>query len=155
MGKYCYCYETIIGKLWISEEDDHIVEIKTTKPSSDFERTETKTIVLAAEQLAEYFAGKRSTFQLPLNPRGTDFQKKVWNALTHIPFGETKSYKQIAQDVGNDKAARAVGLANNKNPLMIVVPCHRVIGSNGNLVGYAGGLAMKEVLLNIEKLNLC
>ncbi len=87
---------------------------------------------------------------MPLNPNGTVFQKKVWNALCNIPYGETRSYKQVAEAVGNNKASRAVGMANNKNPIMIVIPCHRVIGSNGSLVGYAGGLDIKEKLLFLE-----
>lgn len=104
------------------------------------------------KQLDEYFNGKRDTFDIKLNPKGTEFQKKVWSALINIPFAETRTYKEIATDVGNSKASRAVGMANNKNPIMILIPCHRVIGSNGKLVGYAGGLSMKESLLNIEAL---
>ena len=90
----------------------------------------------------------------PLEFLGTEFQKKVWNALLEIPYGETKSYKQIAKRVGNEKASRAVGMANNKNQIIIIVPCHRVIGSNKKLVGYAEGLEMKESLLNLEKDNV-
>jgi len=94
----------------------------------------------ASEQLYEYFEGKRREFNLPLKLSGTDFQNKVWKALCEIPYGETRSYKQIAERVENPGGSRAVGGANNKNPIMIVVPCHRVVGSNGNLVGYASGL---------------
>jgi methylated-DNA-[protein]-cysteine S-methyltransferase len=103
-----------------------------------------------AKQIEEYFTGKRKNFSLPLDFRGTDFQKKVWNALLTIPFGETRSYAQIAQQVDSPKAVRAVGAANGKNPISIVAPCHRVIGSNGELTGFAGGLAAKTLLLSLE-----
>ena len=103
------------------------------------------------KQLSEYFDKKRKTFDLKLNPKGTEFQKKVWNELLKIPYGETRSYKDIAENIGNPKAVRAVGGANNKNPIAICIPCHRVIGKSGKLVGYAGGLDKKEYLLNIEK----
>ncbi|QUH29913.1 methylated-DNA--[protein]-cysteine S-methyltransferase [Vallitalea guaymasensis] len=103
------------------------------------------------KQLDEYFSGKRKMFDMKLNPQGTQFQKKVWNALTKIPYGEVCSYKDIAIAVGNEKACRAVGMANSKNPIAIVVPCHRVIGSSGKLVGYAGGLDTKDELLKLEK----
>ena len=101
--------------------------------------------------MSEYLKGERKEFDLPLNPKGTDFQKRVWRALCDIPYGEMRSYKQIAKAVGNSKAVRAVGMANNRNPITIVVPCHRVIGADGKLVGYGGGLEMKEFLLRLEK----
>lgn len=104
-------------------------------------------------ELDEYFQGNRSSFSTPLLMDGTEFQKKVWKALREIPYGETRTYKDIAKAVGNEKASRAVGMANNKNPIHIVIPCHRVIGSNGKLVGYAGGLDMKSGLLDIESKN--
>jgi len=108
-------------------------------------------ILLAAErQLAEYFAGRRASFDLPLDFAGTDFQKEVWRALLTIPFGETRTYAQIARQVGRPAAVRAVGAANGKNPLSIVAPCHRVIGSNGELTGFAGGLDAKAYLLRLE-----
>ena len=103
------------------------------------------------KQMKEYFEGERKEFDLPLRPEGTDFQKKVWNALLEIPFGETRSYQDIANAVGSPKACRAVGMANHQNPIIIVIPCHRVIGKNGKLVGYGGGLSMKEKLLLLEK----
>lgn len=103
-----------------------------------------------ARQLQEYFSGARKSFSLPLDFRGTDFQKKVWGALLTIPFGETRSYAQIAQQVNSPKAVRAVGAANAKNPISIIAPCHRVIGSNGDLTGFAGGLAAKTLLLSLE-----
>ncbi|MFT5816190.1 MAG: methylated-DNA-[protein]-cysteine S-methyltransferase [Psychroserpens sp.] len=102
------------------------------------------------QQLTEYFAGDRKHFDLPLAPEGTNFQKKVWQALTEIPCGETKSYGWIAKSINNEKAVRAVGSANGANPIALIVPCHRVIGSNGKLTGYAGGLALKAKLLMHE-----
>lgn len=105
----------------------------------------------AARELREYFEGTRREFSIPLSPEGTAFQKKVWAALEGIPYGQTRSYKQIAGLVGNDKACRAVGLANNRNPIPIIIPCHRVVGSDGRLTGYAGGVEMKDVLLKLEQ----
>ncbi len=102
------------------------------------------------QQLAEYFAGTRNRFDLELDFHGTEFQKKVWQALLTIPFGETRSYREIAIQVGNPAAVRAVGAANGKNPISIVAPCHRVIGSSGELTGFAGGLAAKQLLLTLE-----
>ena len=108
-------------------------------------------LVETKRQLSEYFAGKRSCFDLPLEFRGTAFQKGVWTALLSIPYGETRTYAQIAEQVGRPTAYRAVGAANAKNPLSIVAPCHRVIGSNGSLTGFAGGLFGKELLLRLER----
>lgn len=102
-------------------------------------------------QLQEYLEGRRKTFDFPYELHGTLFQKKVWNALCEIPYGETRTYGEIAKAVGNSKACRAVGMANHNNPMTIVVPCHRVIGANGKLTGYGGGLDMKEYLLELEK----
>jgi methylated-DNA-[protein]-cysteine S-methyltransferase len=108
-------------------------------------------ILLEAErQLKEYFSGERTEFNLPLEPNGSAFQKKVWRALGEIPFGQTRSYSELAKAVGSAKACRAVGAANGRNPLAIVVPCHRVIGSDGSLTGYAGGLEVKAALLALE-----
>ena len=104
----------------------------------------------AAEQFQQYFNGNRTVFNLKLNPSGTDFQKKVWNALLEIPFGKTISYLELSKQLGDVKAIRAVASANGKNPLWIVVPCHRVIGTNGDLTGYAGGLHRKKWLLEHE-----
>lgn len=108
----------------------------------------------AIEQLKEYFDGSRSVFDLPLDLIGTDFQKNVWRAMLEIPYGKTASYKDIAIRVGNPKATRAVGMANNKNKIAVVVPCHRIIGTDGRLVGYAGGLHIKERLLLLEGVKL-
>lgn len=104
----------------------------------------------ARTQLAEYFAGRRQTFDLPLNPRGTAFQQAVWQALREIRYGSTLSYREVAEEVGNPKAVRAVGSANSRNPISIIVPCHRVVGSDGKLVGYAGGFSAKKWLLDHE-----
>lgn len=101
-------------------------------------------------ELEEYFEGKRKIFTVPCVMEGTEFQKKVWTALTEIPYGETRSYKEIAVQTGNPKACRAVGMANHRNPIAIIVPCHRVVGSNGKLTGYAGGIDAKEKLLELE-----
>lgn len=108
----------------------------------------------AAAQLREYFAGERREFDLPLSPVGTAFQKNVWNALLNIPHGQTASYGEIAAKIGNPKASRAVGMANNRNPLPIFIPCHRVVGAKGQLTGYAGGLDTKEYLLKLESGSL-
>jgi len=104
----------------------------------------------AIRQLGEYFAGERRRFELPLAPRGTDFQRRVWRALTEIPYGRTISYGELARRIGNPSASRAVGLANGANPLPIVVPCHRVIGADGSLTGFGGGLPIKRKLLALE-----
>lgn len=104
----------------------------------------------ASEQIREYLEGKRKVFDLPLNLKGTEFQQKVWSALTKIPYGETRSYKEIAEVIGNPRSCRAVGMANNRNPISIIIPCHRVIGSDGKLVGYGGGIEQKKRLLELE-----
>ncbi len=105
----------------------------------------------AYEELSEYFNGMRKIFDIPYEFHGTAFQEKVWRALSDIPYGETRSYEEIAQAVGSPRACRAVGMANNKNPVSIIIPCHRVIGKNGSLVGYGGGLEMKKRLLELER----
>ena len=130
--------ENGISKIHVMNEN---VEISTKIPE------ELKEAVL---QLQDYFDGKRTTFTFPLNPSGTDFQKKVWDELLHIPFGKTCSYLELSKKLGDVKAIRAVASANGKNPLWIVVPCHRVIGTDGSLTGYAGGLWRKKWLLEHE-----
>lgn len=112
---------------------------------------EMKILLKAIHQLEEYLEGKRKTFSILLDVAGTDFQKSVWNELSKIPYGETRSYKEIACNLKNEKAVRAVGTANGRNPISIIVPCHRVIGSNGTLTGYAGGLKIKSKLLHLEQ----
>jgi methylated-DNA-[protein]-cysteine S-methyltransferase len=107
------------------------------------------------EQLGAYFAGERTEFDLDFQPVGTDFQRRVWSALLTIPYGQTRSYGQIAEQIGAPSASRAVGLANGRNPISIIVPCHRVIGSNGSLTGYGGGIDRKRALLDLEKRHSC
>lgn len=149
-----FYYETKIGKIGIVENGKAIIHISFGK--INFEGVcinETPLLKKAGNQLQQYLEGKRKKFDLPLKPGGTEFQKKVWNVLQEIPYGETFTYKDVARAVGNIRACRAVGMANNKNPIPICIPCHRVIGSNGKLIGYAGGLDIKEKLLEIEKRN--
>ncbi len=147
--KTFYDYETIIGKIFIEADGDFLTQISFRKLSG--KRLETPIIKETITQLEEYFIKKRKTFDLPLKLEGTDFQKQVWKALLTIPYGKTATYKDIAKIIGNEKASRAVGMANNKNKLPIILPCHRVIGANGDLTGYAGGLEIKQKLLNLEK----
>jgi len=142
----------------IAEENDAgkaaicYIFLNASKEPNGYIKQETPLIKKAARQFSEYFDGKRKTFDLPLIMRGTAFQKKVWKALQNIPYGKTVSYGEIAAKIGNPKACRAVGMANNRNPISIIVPCHRVIGHNGSLTGYGGGLELKQKLLELEKL---
>ena len=149
-----YFYETEIGTIGIRENNKYITDIYFSKIDTNDNIEETELIKECFLQLKEYFEGNRKSFDLPIDAKGTEFQKKVWDELLKIPYGETKSYKEIALAIGNEKACRAIGMANNKNPIPIIIPCHRVIGSNGKLVGYAGGINVKEKLLNIEKIDL-
>ena len=144
----CY-YQTKIGRIKIAQEGDAIVEINVTESEKESEK-ETPLIKKTIKELEEYFEGKRKFFDIPISIKGTEFQEKVWEALLRIPYGETKSYEDIAKMVGCPKGARAVGMANHNNKIIIIIPCHRVIGKNGKLVGYAGGLPVKEKLLQIE-----
>ena len=122
-------------------------------PSGPYQKQETPLLLEAARQLAEYFSGKRRNFDLPLAPEGTEFQQDCWQALCAIPYGKTCSYGEIAAQIGRPKAVRAVGQANNRNPIAVIIPCHRVIGANGKLTGYGGGLDNKELLLELEQQN--
>jgi methylated-DNA-[protein]-cysteine S-methyltransferase len=150
--KNVFFYDYSIGPLGIAEEDGKISRVFFGKKvPSGFEKRETPLIQKTASQLNDYFNGKRKKFDLPLLLHGTDFQLAVWKALQKIPFGETKSYGDIAALIGKAKASRAVGMANNRNPIVIIVPCHRVIGRNGSLTGYGGGLKVKQFLLDLEK----
>ncbi|MDY5212485.1 methylated-DNA--[protein]-cysteine S-methyltransferase [Intestinibacter sp.] len=152
-----FFYNTKIGKLGIREDGKNITHIYLRDKDIDEDKVvieESDLIKRAYIQIDEYIKGKRKIFDLPLNPNGTEFQKKVWKALTEIPYGETTSYKDIAVTLGNEKACRAVGMANNKNPIPIIIPCHRVIGANKKLVGYAGGLDLKKMLLNLEGISV-
>ncbi len=145
-----YYKSTKIGYLTITEENDAITNICFGK--LDFSGTYILSSLIkeAFRQIEEYLEGKRKEFDIEINPKGTDFQKMVWKELLKIPYGETRSYKDIAIGINNPKGSRAVGLANNKNPIPIIIPCHRVIGTNGKLTGYAGGLTIKEKLLRVE-----
>ncbi|RDY69833.1 methylated-DNA--[protein]-cysteine S-methyltransferase [Lysobacter soli] len=145
-----------VGPLLIAASDDglHLIEFQNPRhPMSRcdaWEARECEFIRMTAAQLGEYFDGGRRDFDLPLAPRGTEFQLGVWHTLASIPYGETISYAQLAQRVGKPSAMRAVGAANGRNPLPIVLPCHRVIGSDGSLTGFGGGLPTKEFLLRME-----
>lgn len=145
-------YHSPVGDIQLEYEDGVVIALKNAEagvkadaPSALSQRV--------FQQLDEYFAGRRETFDFPYRLHGTPFQEKVWGALKKIPYGETRSYKDIAEAIGHPKAYRAVGMANHANPIFIVIPCHRVIGESGSLVGYGGGLAMKKALLDLEKRN--
>jgi len=146
-------YNYPVSVIGIAEENGAISRVffSDDKILAGFEPVETPLIQKAAAQLTEYFAGKRTEFDLPLHLHGTEFQISVWKALQTIPAGETRSYKDIAIIVGNPNASRAVGMANNRNPIAIIIPCHRVIGHDGSLTGYAGGIPVKQYLLDLER----
>ncbi|MGO5441659.1 methylated-DNA--[protein]-cysteine S-methyltransferase [Megamonas funiformis] len=149
MFYFCkYQFENI--SLYLVATETHLINIQFTQPQKALLQT-TELLSMATIQLDEYFQGKRTVFSLPFKLTGTPFQLAVWKELQNIPYGQTTSYKEIAQKINKPKAYRAVGMANNKNPLPIIIPCHRVIGSNGKLIGYAGGLKLKNYLLKLEK----
>lgn len=163
--------ESPIGKLQLVEKDGKLTHVlfcsrREVKPPTEqghevlakvggktvyFEERRTPFLAEVERQLEEYFLGKRTQFDIPLAPEGTPFQRKAWEGLLTIPYGETRSYKQMAEYAGSPKGFRAIGLANNKNPISIIIPCHRVIGSDGKLVGFGGGLDMKRYLLDLEQ----
>ena len=149
-----FFYDTPVGKLIIGEENGAITRVTWTQLPKSYLQEETALIAECRNQLDEYFAGKRKFFDLPLAPKGTTFQQKVWSALQEIPYGEVCTYKDIAVAIYNPKGCQAVGGANGKNPIAIIIPCHRVIGKNGKLVGYAGGMENKKFLLELEKSHL-
>ena len=142
-----------IGLLGLAEESGRLTRLFFARERIGREDSADESPLLrrVAAQLDEYFKGERSSFDLPLAPRGTDFQRAVWDALLAIPYGETTSYKAVAERVGNPAACRAVGMANNRNPIAVIIPCHRVVGSNGSLTGYAAGLPAKQLLLDLER----
>lgn len=155
---YSYC-ESPIGKLLLVGSELGLREIwfegKAHKAAHGADSYENSTVLLdTVRQLQAYFAGELETFDLDLAPEGTSFQQKVWSELLKVPYGETISYGELARRIGNPSASRAVGLANGSNPIPIIIPCHRVIGSNGKLTGYGGGLPIKEKLLALEKRQL-
>lgn len=141
-----------LGPLRLYGDGDDLTGVYMTDQAPPDAREESSPVLeRTAAQLAEYFAGQRQVFDLPLAPRGTGFQQIVWRALTRIPFAETSSYGELARSIGRPSASRAVGAANGKNPISIIVPCHRVVGANGTLTGYAGGLPAKQWLLAHEQ----
>lgn len=144
--------DTALGRMGIEEKGGFITHAHLPgRCRTGSEGPETPLSSKAFTQLEEYFAGRRRTFDLPLKPEGTPFMKRVWQVLCTVPYGHTASYKDIAEAIGNPKACRAVGKANNRNPIAIVIPCHRIVGSNGALVGYGGGLGLKGRLLGLER----
>ena len=151
MAKYAF-YDFIFGILKIGYTDTAVTLLKKVD-CIDEHNNPSKMSDLAFLEIKQYLNGKRKSFNFIYELEGTEFQKKVWAELCNIPYGETRTYKEIAIAVGNPKGSRAVGMANNKNPISITVPCHRVIGANGMLVGYAGGVQMKKALLDLEKNN--
>ena len=147
MVQYSTC-PSPFGNISIGWEGDAVVSLKLGELNFN---SPSPVSELAAAQLQEYFAGTRKIFTFPIELRGTPFQISVWKELSRIPYGETRTYGDIARAIGNPKAVRAVGMACNRNPIWIAIPCHRVIGSNKKLTGYAGGLTMKDALLNLER----
>lgn len=149
---YCYGFMTTpLGDLQVVADDSTLLEVAFVD-AQDVRADKPNAIVsMALNQLAEYFAHQRKVFDLPLGAVGTEFRQLVWQQLCEVPYGQTASYSDIASAIGRDKAVRAVGAANGANPIAIVVPCHRVIGKNGTLTGYAGGLDRKQWLLNFER----
>lgn len=144
-------YHSPVGWLALFASDEALLSIKFLETKPNLYPQETNAIIQQTEkELSEYFDGKRKTFDIPLKLKGTDFQQSVWNKLINIPFGQTVNYGQIAQKLGDIKKVRAVGRANGKNPIPIIVPCHRVIGVNQNLIGYGGGINRKRFLLKHE-----
>lgn len=145
------CFKSKIGNIFIAEENKKITNISFSKISGIC--NETKLLKLAKTQITEYLNGIRKTFDLPIKFNGTKFQTKVWNELLKIPYGKTASYKEIATKIGNKNSFRAVGNANNKNKLLILIPCHRIIKTDGTLGGYAGTIEIKKKLLDLEFKN--
>lgn len=140
--------KTPVGEITIEEKDGSITRIY---PGVTEAWGNASVLIKAKQQLEEYFSGKRKTFDLPLAPNGTEFRQKVWRALLEIPYGKTATYGELAEAVGNPRAARAVGMALNKNPIPIIIPCHRIVGKNGTLTGFAWGVEIKQYLLSLEK----
>ncbi len=147
---FYYSYNsTILGKIYIAEDKGFITNISFKELKA--KKEETPLIKKTYQELEEFLNKKRKTFDIPIKANGTNFQKRVWEELLKIPYGKTVTYKEIAQRIGNPKAFRAVGMANNKNPIVIIIPCHRVIGINNNLTGYSGGVEIKQKLLELER----
>lgn len=150
--KFAHCFMTDIGPVHIAEENGAITEVRLPgerEPAGVM--SPTPLLEKAAMQIAEYLAGRRREFTVPVAPRGGEFAMKVWGEMAAIPYGQVRTYGELARAIGSPGAARAVGQACNRNPVPIIIPCHRVIGSGGKLTGYAGGLALKERLLRLEE----
>lgn len=143
-------YHSPFGNMELSYEEGGVISLRMAEKGTKGEAPFGLALTVFRE-LDEYFQGRRKTFDIPCRTHGTAFQEKVWAALREIPYGETRSYRDIAEAIGHPKAYRAVGMANNANPLFIIIPCHRVIGADGSLTGYGGGLPMKKALLMLEK----
>jgi len=141
--------ESPLGNILIIEENNELTNLAFTEKDPS-EAPKNEFLNQAIEQLDEYFSGSREIFELPINPQGTDFQQKVWQELLHIPYGTTVSYQEVANRLGDPKSIRAAATANGKNPIAIIIPCHRVIGSKGEMTGYAGGIPRKKDLLALE-----
>jgi len=157
MKKFCEL-ETSLGVLTIIEENQKIIEINfgriEKEENETWKKEETELLKETKRQLVEYFNKTRTEFEIPCAPKGTEFQRDVWEELQKIPYGETRTYQEIAFSIGNVRACRSVGLANHKNPIPIIIPCHRVIGKNNKLLGYAGGMKIKEFLLQLERKSI-
>ncbi len=147
-------YKSPVGIIEIEEEKGKIVGLKFTNCAQVVDNS-SEVIGKCEEQLSEYFVGKRKEFELEMVLKGTEFQQKVWREVAKIPYGKTVSYREIAQNVGNEKAVRAVGTAIGRNPIVIIVPCHRVIGTDGSMTGYAYGVELKRKLLDLENGKSC
>lgn len=161
MRVFYHTIESPIGLIELFEQDEKLIEVRFKKSSLkrkthqkrtdiNYQKKQTPLLLQVESQLREYFTGKRKTFSLPLGLGGTEFQKRAWKALSDIPYGMTISYSEQAVRLGGEKYCRAVGQANHRNPISIVIPCHRVIGKNGALTGYGGGLNLKEWLIDFE-----
>ena len=148
---YIQYYQSPVGWLEITADDSSLISISFKREEGESTEDSSSVLQETTKQLNEYFEGTRTSFQLKVAPAGTDFQQKIWQLVTKVPFGETASYLDIALQSGSEKNTRAVGLANGKNPIPIIVPCHRIIGTNGKLTGYAGGLDKKRWLLLHEQ----
>ncbi len=158
MKQYCY-YQSPIGRLLLIGEQGLLEEIHFPNSADhavieDNWHHDEECFADVLQQLEEYFAGDRRSFKVKMRLKGTDFQRRVWQELRQVPYGETASYGEIAERIDNPKACRAVGGANGKNPIPIIVPCHRIIGNDGSLTGFGGGLELKKKLLRIEKITL-
>lgn len=150
---YTILRDTPIGPVTVIADDSAVTAIRFGALTGAEDLSATSLLFAAKEELTAYFAERLRTFSVPVCPQGSSFSKRVWEALREIPYGQTVSYGEIAARIGSPNAARAVGMANHRNPIPIIIPCHRVIGANGKPVGYAGGLSVKTILLNLEREN--